>query len=75
MSLVERLGFKTLNELYSTLDSNEIMEWLAYDMLSNDEWREGALKEREMARQAIQSLNEEADKIKEMFMRMANGNI
>jgi hypothetical protein len=37
MSLVERLGYRKLEYLWADYTSNEVMEWLAYDMtMSND---------------------------------------
>lgn len=68
LSLVERLGFKTLSALYQELDNNEIMEWAAYDKTQNDEWRTAYLSEVNLEKQKNQTLEEEAEKIKAMFM-------
>lgn len=68
MSLVERLGYKTLDNLYSSLDNNEISEWMAYDLASNHEWRENYLKEFDLEVQKNQTLEEEADRMRAMLM-------
>lgn len=68
MSLVERLGFKTLDNLYDHLDSNDILEWAAYDMVNNPEWKEKTIKEIDLEKQKNQTLEEEAERIKAMFM-------
>lgn len=68
LSLVERLGFKTLDRLYEEMDNNQIMEWAAYDMTQNDKWREDYAKEINLIKQQNQTLEEEAERIKAMFM-------
>ena len=70
MSLVERLGYKTLNELYTSMDNNEIMEWMAYDRTQNSEWADKIKKEISLENQKNQSLEEEAERIKAMFMAL-----
>lgn len=67
MSLVERLGFKTLNNLYSEMDSEEILEWMAYDMIKNPEIRERFDKEISITRQKTFTLKQEADAMRMMF--------
>lgn len=68
LSLVERLGFKTLNNLYESMDANEIMEWSAYDLTKNDEWRKKYETQVNIEKQKNQTLEEEAERIKAMFM-------
>jgi hypothetical protein len=72
MSLVERLGYKTLDALYSQMDNNDIMEWMAYDKIQNYEWREACQKEMDLENQKNQTLEEEAERIKAMFMRLGS---
>lgn len=67
MSLVERLGFKTLQELYETLDGNEIMEWLAYDKCQNTDTRNKLMKELSLERQQYDTKEQEAEKVRQMF--------
>jgi len=68
MSLVERLGYKSLRDLLSNLDNNEIMEWSAYDKLQDYEWRKNYDTEVALDRQKNQTPEEEAERIKAMFM-------
>ncbi len=68
LSLVERLGFKTLDALYAEMDNNQIMEWAAYDMTQNDDWRKEYKLEQDLEKQRTQTLEEEAERIKAMFM-------
>ena len=68
LSLVERLGFKTLNALYAEMDNNDIMEWSAYDKTQNEEWRKAYKLELDLKKQQNQTLEEEAERIKAMFM-------
>lgn len=70
MSLVERLGYKTLNELYSTMDNNEIMEWLAYDMLRNPEMRERIEKEHIQDIHANDTAEQQADSIRAILLSL-----
>ncbi len=70
MSLVERLGYKTLNELFSYMDNNEIMEWYAYDLTQSRDWRKEYNKQILLEKQKNQTFEEEADLIKEMFMTL-----
>ena len=35
MRLAERLGYKTVDELYSGMSNDQIMEWVAYDRASD----------------------------------------
>lgn len=68
MSLVERLGYKTLDALYAELDNNQIMEWSAYDKTQNTDWLTAYQKELALEQQQNQTLEEEAERIKAMFM-------
>lgn len=68
MALVERLGFKTLTNLYNEMDSNEIMQWMAYDMLKNSETRERLEKEISIDQQKAFTLEQEADAVRTMLM-------
>jgi hypothetical protein len=72
MSLVERLGYKSLNELYNTLDNNDILEWSAYDLTQNQEWQKKYNTEIDFDNQKNQTPEEEAKKIKLMFMKLGN---
>jgi len=72
MSLVERLGFKTLKHLYAELDNNDIMEWAAYDMIKDSETAERLKRELDFERQRTQSLEEESDKMRLLFMQIGN---
>ncbi len=71
MALVERLGFGTLDNLYSHMTSNDIIEWMAYDMTQNDTWYSKYKKEKDMENQKTQSLEEEAQRMKAMFMGLS----
>lgn len=68
MSLVERLGFKTLKELFEHMDNNDIMEWSAYDLTQDTEWQEKCKKELNMERQRTQTLEDESELMKQLFM-------
>ncbi len=68
MSLVERLGYKTLKNLHEEMTNNDIMEWVAYDKTQNDEWRKHYLENLHLENQRTQSLEEEAEKMMLMFM-------
>lgn len=68
MSLVERLGYKTLNALYSEMSCNEIMEWAAYDLTNNPEW-----VEKYKSTPISLSPEKEADAIKAMLLGISNG--
>jgi len=70
MSLVERLGFKTLDNLYSEMGSEEILEWMAYDMIKNPEIRERFDKEISIAHQRTFTLEQEADAMRMMFANL-----
>lgn len=71
MSLAERLGYKSLKELYETLDNNEIMEWAAYDKLQDPDWLSKCKQEQDLERQKHQTLEEEAERMKAMLMGLA----
>ncbi len=68
MSLVERLGFKTLKHLYNELDNNDIMEWAAYDMLQNPEWLEEQKKQKALEQQKGQTLEDEAKAVRRLLV-------
>jgi len=72
MSLVERLGFHTLTQLYNAMDSNDIMEWAAYDMLKDEKWVEKNKLECEMEAQRGQSLEEEARLMRAMIQGLGS---
>lgn len=67
MSLVERLGYRSLNELYENLNNNEILEWASYDMVRNPEWREKAEQERAILKQVDFTPEQEAEALRDMF--------
>ncbi len=68
LSLVERLGFKTLARLYQEMDNNQIMEWWAFDKTQNPDWIKEYNTEINLEKQQNQTLEEEAERIKVMFM-------
>ena len=68
MSLVERLGYKTLDALYMEMDNNDIMEWSAYDKTQNTDWVTTYKKELALEQQKTQTLEEEADRMRAMLM-------
>lgn len=72
MSLVERLGYKSVDNLYRYMDNNQIMEWMAFDLTQDPEWLENYKKELDIQQQKEQSSEEEARKIRALFMRMGH---
>ena len=68
LSLVERLGFKTLDRLYQEMDNNQIMEWWAFDKTQNQDWLKEYNTQVSLEKQQNQTLEEEAERIKAMFM-------
>lgn len=70
MALMERLGFKTLDELWSTYDNNDIMTWVAYDKLQDTDWIKKVREEQSLERQKNMTLEEEAEAIRRMFMNL-----
>jgi len=68
LSLVERLGFKTLDRLYAEMDNNQIMEWWAFDKTQNQDWIKEYNTQVNLEKQQNQTLEEEAERIKAMFM-------
>lgn len=68
MALTERLGYKSLRELYANLDNNEIMEWAAYDKLQDEDWVKQVKKVNNLENQKTQTPEEEAEKMKAMLM-------
>lgn len=72
LSLVERLGYKSLSNLYAEMSNNEIMEWAAYDLTQNPEWREKYKEELETQKKISmpkeEQLEDEANKIKALLM-------
>ena len=68
MSLVERLGYKTLTELYEHMDCADIMQWMAYDMLKDKDTREKLTKEVSLANQKDYTAEQEALAMKQMLM-------
>ncbi len=67
MSLVERLGFGTINNMYASMNANDISEWMAYDMIKNPEWYDKAIVEQDLKRQETDTFEEETRKMKLMF--------
>ncbi len=65
MSLVERLGFQTLDNLYLSMSSDAIMEWMAYDMLKNPELRERL--EQELQKEKIMTPEQTSNAIVQLF--------
>ncbi len=49
MGLVERLGLGTLKNLYEQMDTADIMEWAAYDLIKDPESRERLTKDSQNA--------------------------
>ncbi len=72
MSLVERLGYKSLNNLYAEMDCNDIMEWAAYDLTQNTEWKEKIDKQIQIEKQKEFTAEEEAAAIKAMFQSLGS---
>lgn len=68
MGLVERLGYRSLNELYKNMDNNELMEWAAYDKTQDPKWLKRYFADKKAEDDKHQTLEEEADKIKSMLM-------
>ncbi len=67
MSLVERLGFQTLDNLYAHMSSNDIVEWMAYDFTQSDKWREKFSKDLDIETQQKYSREEEAKRMEDML--------
>lgn len=65
MQLAERLGYKSLNELLTSLTNNEIMEWMAFDSLKDENLRKKYQQQLEATKEL--SPEEEAEMIKRMF--------
>ena len=70
MSLVERLGFKTLKQMYEQVSSFEIMEWMAYDLLKNPETHAELKRASEVEAQRNNTLEQEADLMRNLFMNL-----
>ncbi len=68
MSLVERLGLGTLANLYMQMSSNDIVDWMAYDLTQDLDWRKSYKANKSMEEQKTQTLEEEAERMKAMFM-------
>ncbi len=73
MTLVERLGFGTINNLYAHMSSNDIVEWMAYDLTQNTSWAEGYKADKDLKEQRQRTLEEETEAMKAMFSRMWSG--
>ncbi len=71
MSLVERLGLGTLANLYMQMSSNDIVDWMAYDLTQDTEWRKSYNDARLMQEQKTQTLEEEADRMRAMLMGLS----
>lgn len=74
MSLVERLGYKTLDDFYSDYDNNMIAEWMAYDMTQNTEWAEKARVALSLEQQKENDGEKEAELIRNMFKVITHAN-
>lgn len=72
LSLVERLGFKTLNNLYSEMNSDDILEWMAYDLIKNPEVRERLESEISMEMQKTFTKEQEAEAIRSLLMTLGH---
>lgn len=71
MSLVERLGLGTLANLYMQMSSNDIVDWMAYDLTQDVEWRKTYNDARLLQEQKTQTLEEEADRMRAMLMGLS----
>lgn len=67
MHLVERLGFKTLHQLYQEMSNNDICEWMAFDLLRNPESRERLEKELKTVSFAQADADEQSEAIRELL--------
>lgn len=67
MSLCERLGYRSLKELYATLDNNEIFEWMAYDKLQDKDFTDQVKKEIALEEQKSYSREQEAEAMRALF--------
>ena len=63
--LGEKLG-KSISEIM-LMPSDEICEWMAYDLTNNKEWTEQYSKERELEIQKSMSDEEKAEMFKRLF--------
>lgn len=70
-ALAEKLG-KSLDEILA-LGSDEITEWMAYDMTTNDEWLEEHNKQMELAQQKRMSDEAKAQMFHAMLGGIRNG--
>lgn len=68
MSLVERLGLGSLANLYMQMSSNDIVEWMAYDLTQDNDWRTTYKTNKSLEEQKTQTLEEEAERIRAMLM-------
>ena len=74
MSLVERLGFGTIDNLYANMSNNDIVEWMAYDCTQDDKWRENYRKCKDLETQKQYDREEEAERMIAMFNSLLGGN-
>lgn len=70
-ALTERLGYKTVKELYETMDADEFTAWLAYDKSNDEDFRKKVLEELEEERQLKLSVKERFNQMKMMFKAIA----
>lgn len=68
MSLVERLGLGSLANLYMQMSSNDIVEWMAYDLTQDTDWRTAYKTNKSLEDQKTQTLEEEAERVRAMLM-------
>ncbi len=73
MSLVERLGLGTLDNLYASMSNNDIVEWMAYDLTQSDKWREAYAANKDLEEQKLYDREEEAKRMIEMFQMFGGG--
>lgn len=57
----------TVKQLLDTMDSKEIMEWMAYDMTNDEKWLENYNKERELELSRQMSDEEKLNAFKKML--------
>jgi hypothetical protein len=58
--------------LVKEMDMCEVVEWMAYDMACDEEFREKTLIEQSLKAQENNTPEQEAQLVRDMFMRMAN---
>lgn len=69
--IAERLG-KRQREVVAEWDMKEIIEWMAYDMACDEEFRERILLEQALESQRNNTAEQEAALIRNMFAGLGN---